>query len=157
MGILDNLQGTTSQADVMFAAMVHHHHAQGIEMARMAEQGATSDAVREQAAKMAAEQTAELEQLTELLGEFGAKPMPSPEPVEDFMSLSMEQMDAATGTEFDRMFLRAMSFHHVDAVHQAELFIEVSKDNRVRQLAEATRAKQLEDLQKMRGLLAGLS
>ena len=55
------------------------------------------------------------------------------------------------------MFLRAMSFHHVDAVHQAELFIEVAKDNRVRQLAEATRAKQIEDLQKMRGLLAGLS
>jgi len=52
--------------------------------------------------------------------------------------------------------LYAVSLHHVDGVHQAELFLKAGQDQRVRQLAEHTRDEQLQDLDVLRALLDAL-
>lgn len=156
MNILNKLTGDVSQMDAMFAAMMHHHHEQGLEMARLTQERAATDGVRAAAAAMATDQAGELEELEQILNSFGAKPMPDPGPVESIQSHHMNKLQQAGGTAVDELFLQMMSMHHIDAIHQAELYLPSAQDERLRALTEKSRESQLEDLQQMQGLLEGL-
>ena len=142
----------TSPADVAFVAMTAHHHRQGLAMAELAQGRAGSDAVRYAAAAMASKQAQELDQLDKLLAEFGAEPMSSADQVEAFNDLLMQHLQAAGGAQFDQAFLHAMALHHIDAVHQIDLFLIVGQDERARSLAQHSRQEQLDDLEQMQKL-----
>ena len=149
--------GQPGELDVAFAAMIHHHHEQGLVMARLAAERAATDGVRAKAGQMAAAQADELEEIAQLLTSLGAQPASSPQQVESFNEALLERMRQESGEALDRMFLQTMALHHVDAVHQAELFLKAGEDPRLRQLADHSRGEQLEDLEDMERLLAGLT
>lgn len=67
------------QLDVLFLQLMLHHHQGGIPMAEYAADHASLPQVRNLAEKMSAAQLAEIEQMTNLLAERGAQPLPPPE------------------------------------------------------------------------------
>ena len=148
--------GDPAPVDVAFAAMLHHHDDHGLALAELAAMRATDDAVGTKAAMMVAALADDLQQIGELLRTFRARPAPSPSQVEAIHHRQMRRLQEATGEAFDVAFLYAVSLHHVDGVHQAELFLKAGQDQRVRQLAEHTRDEQLQDLDVLRALLDAL-
>lgn len=119
-----------NQADVDFAQGMIPHHAQAIEMADMAIAQAESAEVIDLAERIRAAQDPEIEQLTAWLEDWG-QDVPDREMSMDGdmgdMSMDgmmtqdqMDEMAAASGVEFDQMFLEMMIVHHDGAVSMAE-------------------------------------
>lgn len=122
-----------NDADVTFAQSMIPHHEQAIEMAQLADNRAESPEVLDLAARIEAAQQPEIDQMQGWLEEWGEDSGGmSGEHSEDDMEMDggmseadMTALEAATGTEFDRMFLEMMIEHHRGAISMAET--EVSK------------------------------
>ena len=119
-----------NQADVDFAQGMIPHHAQAIEMADMAIAQAESAEVIDLAERIRAAQDPEIEQLTTWLEDWGQDVPDREMSMDDDMGdmsmdgmMTQDQMDemaAASGVEFDQMFLEMMIVHHDGAVSMAE-------------------------------------
>lgn len=118
--------GTTSthnDADVMFAQMMIPHHQQAVEMAGMAETRAKSPEVKQLAAKIKGAQAPEIQTMTGWLTSWGQGSSMS---MSDHSSTGMMSQDdmnqlmAASGSEFDKMFLTMMTDHHKSAITMAQ-------------------------------------
>ena len=128
-----------NDADVTFAQQMIPHHEQAIEMAQMAQGRASSGEVLELAADIEAAQGPEIDTLQSWLEGWG----------EDVPSGEMDGMDhgdmgddsggsmsgmmdedemndlmAASGTDWDRMFLEMMIEHHEGAVEMAQVEVD---------------------------------
>lgn len=118
-----------NEADVSFLQMMYPHHEQAVEMAAMVDGRTTNQEVIELATAIEAAQGPEMEQMTNLLAEWG---QPAPDSGDGHMShgsgqmsgmMSDEQMTALAGKngpEFDTMWLTMMIDHHEGAVDMAE-------------------------------------
>jgi uncharacterized protein (DUF305 family) len=72
--------------------------------------------------------------------------------------MSVEQMDtlaAATGTEFDRMWLEMMIEHHQGAISQAETVLSDGSNADVLALADEIVSAQEAEIAEMQALLGG--
>ena len=131
-----------NDADVAFAQQMIAHHGQAIEMAELAPDRAESQEVKALAAQIKAAQAPEIERMTGWLQEWG-------EPVEGGMErhggdgmqgmMSEEQMaslEAASGAQFDELFLTQMREHHVGAVTMAEEELETGESPEAKELAQ---------------------
>jgi uncharacterized protein (DUF305 family) len=124
-----------TQADIDFMTGMISHHAQAIDMSRMAPTHGASPAVRTLADRIINAQTDEIRLMQQWLADR-RQPVPPAKAVpmkhkmggmehEMWMNgmLTPEQMqalDAARGTEFDRQFLTGMIAHHQGAVAMVE-------------------------------------
>jgi uncharacterized protein (DUF305 family) len=124
-----------TQADIDFMTGMISHHAQAIDMSRMAPTHGASPAVRTLADRIINAQTDEIRLMQQWLADR-RQPVPPAKAVpmkhtmggmehEMWMNgmLTPEQMqalDAARGTEFDRQFLTGMIGHHQGAVAMVE-------------------------------------
>lgn len=127
--------GAFNDADVMFAQMMIPHHEQALEMAELAD-GRVSDAeIKTLAADIEKAQDPEIQTMRSWLKAWG-----KPESAEggghgmdhgsagtDDSGMSgmmseedMQRLEAAKGTEFDRMFAEMMIEHHKGAITMAE-------------------------------------
>ena len=152
-------------ADVRFMQDMIGHHAQAIEMARMAATHGAGEAVQKLAEKIDISQRDEIELMEQWLVERGqavpdeeyrrAVRMPgmlTPE--------QMAQLDAARGPEFDRLFLTFMIEHHRGALEMVEaLFASpgAAQDPDIFRFATDVDADQRDEIYVMQSMLSMLA
>ena len=148
--------GGHNEADVAFVQAMIPHHEQALEMAELAQTKAASEPVRALAGRISAAQGPEIEQMQGWLEQWGVDEsadgmagmghgdMASPEAHEE----DMTALEAASGVEFDRLFLGLMVEHHQGAIEMAGQQVEQGQHPDVvalaRQIAEAQQAEIVE-------------
>jgi uncharacterized protein (DUF305 family) len=150
-----------NDADVTFARGMIPHHEQAIEMAQMAEERAQDPRVLDLAGRIEAAQQPEIETLTGWLEDWGAEDGGTDHGGTDHGSGMMSDEDmsaltAATGTEFDRLFLEQMIEHHTGAVEMAETESADGHHPEALDMAETIRDTQQAEIAEMRQLLTEL-
>jgi uncharacterized protein (DUF305 family) len=139
------------------------HHQQAIEMAKMATERAEDPRVFDLASRIEAAQQPEIDTLTGWLEEWGAE--------EDGMggmdhggmehgggTMSEEDVNAlmaASGAEFDRLFLEQMIEHHTGAVETAVTEAADGQDTDAVAMAETIRDTQNAEMRQMLTELGG--
>ncbi|MFH9002264.1 DUF305 domain-containing protein [Streptomyces afghaniensis] len=128
--------GASNDADVMFAQMMIPHHEQALEMSKLADGRASDAEIKTLAAEIEKAQDPEIQTMKAWLKGWG-KPVSAGEsmPGMDHGSGGMDhgsgmsgmmseedmkKLEAAKGTEFDRMFAEMMIEHHKGAITMAE-------------------------------------
>jgi uncharacterized protein (DUF305 family) len=156
-------------ADVSFAQGMIPHHGQAVQMADLALQVSTNTEVKALAEQIKAAQSPEIEQMTTWLTDWDqAVPDPDATMAEDadgaggmtmpgmMSAADMTRLGAATGSDFDRMFLEMMILHHEGAIEMAELELAEGTYQPTKDLARAVITGQQAEIEEMRTLLAGL-
>jgi uncharacterized protein (DUF305 family) len=164
--------GRWTEADVRFMQKMIGHHAQAIEMARLAPTHGASPAILRLAARIINAQEDEIASMQLWLrdrkqtvpeataaahhdhgGEHGAA-MPGM-----LSAAQMKELDEARGPEFDRLFLTYMIQHHRGAVSMvSELFASqgAGQDDAVFKLASDVNVDQITEIDRMQRMLADL-
>ncbi|WP_106180663.1 DUF305 domain-containing protein [Prauserella shujinwangii] len=153
-----------NDADVEFAQRMIPHHEQAIEMAELVGARTGNARIRDLAADIERAQGPEIERLTTWLSEWGASTgggqgghgehdadhagMPGMMSSGDLSGLS-----AASGPEFDRMWLRMMVRHHEGAIEMAREQLDHGEHEGARQLAQAVIDAQQREIDTMNALL----
>lgn len=170
-------------ADVMFAQMMIPHHAQAIEMAKLAATRAQSEKVKSLASRIEAAQQPEIDRMTAWLtswgqsvpgsdgsgstgdgmgsmgsGSMGSGGMATDSGDNGMMSDSdMSMLAAATGADFDRKFLTMMVRHHQGAIAMAKTEQASGRYAPATQLAASIVTSQSAEISTMQSLLASLT
>ena len=151
-----------NDADVTFAQSMIVHHEQAVEMATMAEERASSPEVKQLAEKIAAAQGPEIDTMTGWLEDWGQEVSSdsmsgmddSGSDMSGMMSDDdMESLGAATGTEFDQMFLTMMIEHHTGAIEMAQTEQQDGENPDAVALAEKIEADQTAEKAQMEDLV----
>jgi len=172
-------EGSWNQADVGFVTAMIAHHLQALEIAALAPDRAQSDGVRAFAERVTAAQGPEVHALASWLQ---ARDVAVPDGAQDAGGtgprvpegagaghgghgegtvgmLSDEQMAAlaaASGPEFDRLFLEGMIAHHQGALDMVDVVLVDGQDLYANEIAADTASGQAGEIDRMRGLLDGL-
>lgn len=149
-------EGESAATDAAFSAQMLPHHQHAVEMATLAVEKGSDPGVTELAQGILDTQEAEITELEGFLERFDAS---AEEAADEVMALNegvIAELDAASGPEFDEIFLKEMSAHHSSAVDMAGLEIAGGSDEDVVALAESIQATQIEEIGAMQELL-GLS
>jgi uncharacterized protein (DUF305 family) len=133
VGAHQDLAGPShTPADVRFMRQMIAHHAQALEMSALAPERSSHDQVRLLARRIAmgqADEMALMEQWLRARGEAVEDPAEAhrhhdheaPHPMPGMLTApQMARLAAASGAEFDRLFLEAMIFHHEGALAMVE-------------------------------------
>jgi uncharacterized protein (DUF305 family) len=165
-----NPSSNFNDADVTFARSMIPHHQQAVEMANMAKTHASAADVKKLAGKIEAAQGPEITTMAGWLEDWGQQ-VPSDAASEpddmghdmDSMESSdmpgimsegaMKALDAATGAEFDQMFLTMMVKHHSGAVEMAKTEQSDGKNPDAVALAKQIEADQNTEITQMQDLL----
>lgn len=147
-----------NKADVSFAQSMIPHHEQAVEMAQSAATRAASEDVKDLASGIEAAQSPEIEEMTGWLAEWGEDLEPMDEMGDSGMmtDTEMTELEAASGAEFDRMFLEMMVAHHTSAIEMAETEIADGQFPDAVALAEAIKSAQEAEIAEMESLLERL-
>ncbi len=154
-------------ADVTFLQQMYPHHAQAVEMAKLADGRTENRQVLDLAAKIEDAQAPEMEQMTQLLESFGESAPTTAmnggmghdmgDGMETGMGMmSQEQMDgleAASGADFDRMFLQMMIEHHNGAIEMAETELTDGRNDDVKKMAQTIIDAQKAEVEQMTKML----
>ena len=143
-----------SGADIMFAQMMIPHHQQAVEMGILAATRASSPEVIILAAEIKDEQSPEI---TQMKGWLKAAHAPLDMGHEMVMKglltdADMKRLAAASGAEFDKLFLEGIIGHHEGAISMAKAVLD-SSNAEVKSLAEAIVSSQAEQVTFMKSLL----
>jgi len=159
-----------TEADVRFMSSMIGHHAQAIEMARLAPERSATAAVRTLAERIISAQQDEIATMRQWLTDRG-QPVPEIMPTamhhaagHEMMPgmLTVEQMaqlEQASGEEFDRLFLSSMIRHHSGAVDMvSKLFgsYGAGQDETVFKFASDVNVDQTTEIERMQRMLAAL-
>lgn len=159
-----------AHADVAFVQMMIPHHRQALEMAALAPDRAASPEVRALASRIDAAQAPEILLMAQWLREEGvAVPLVGDDPAmwdhgqhgHDGMvgmlgPAEMASLRAASGAEFDRLFLTGMIAHHEGALAMARAELAEGTATKVLELADDVNAGQAAEIARMRALLESL-
>jgi uncharacterized protein (DUF305 family) len=150
-------------ADVAFVTDMVAHHAQALEMARLAPDRAADDRVRRLAARIEAGQGPEIAAMQSWLTSRGLPPgetaaghgshrgmagMATPE--------EMTRLVAASGADFDRLFLELMTRHHEGALQMADDPGAGAQHPLVQEMVSDVTVTQSVEIRRMQELLAEL-
>lgn len=155
-----------------FARDMSSHHAQAVEMAILAHERSTDADIRTLAADIALTQQAQIGTMqawlkTWKLNPTGSQPRMGWMPdgagaVKNGLMPGMAtdaqraELRAATGRDFDVLFLRLMLDHHIGGIHMAEGILDLSDDEQVAALAESMVAGQKKEIELIQSLLGRL-
>lgn len=146
-------------ADIMFLQMMIPHHQQAIDISNLAMKSSQNAELIELAKIIARDQAAEIKQMKAWLTDAGAS--------ED-MGHSMDGMggmlnddelaalSAATGKEFDVLWLKGMTEHHDGAIHMTQM-IEDAQNADIKAFGTKVIKDQSEQIDQMKKMLARLS
>lgn len=138
--------------DLMFAEMMIPHHEQAIEMSQLALERSQDPEVLALAEQILAVQAPEIAEMKT----WGALNLEAHAGHTMMGMLTPDQMSAlaaATGSEFDRLFLAGMIVHHEGAIQMAQMVIQ-SPNPQAKQLGEEVVANQLTEIKLMQEMLA---
>ncbi|MPQ97594.1 DUF305 domain-containing protein [Modestobacter sp. I12A-02628] len=158
-----------AEADVTFAQAMLPHHQQAVEMAGLADGRSQDPAVLDLASRIAAGQEPEIDVLTGWLADWG-QDVPSGDGMAgvdhgdsghggaDGMMTDQDTaaLEAASGPEFDRLFLDQMIEHHTGAVTMARAEIEDGEFADAVDMATGIAATQDAEIAEMERLLAAV-
>lgn len=156
---------THNAADVEFTQMMIIHHEGAIEMSNLAVERATTSEVKALAERITAAQGPEIELMTGWLAAWGEETAPSDHGGMDHEGMDMDGLDQAgamadlearTGTDFDRRFLELMTAHHQGAVTMSETVIAQGQNEDVQVLARQIIDDQNQEIAEMGELLNDL-
>ena len=151
--------GDLSGDDIMFLQMMIPHHQQAIDISNLAMKVSSDSELLELAKIIARDQAAEIKQMKAWLKDAGAS--------ED-MGHSMDGMggmlnddelaalSAATGKEFDTLWLKGMTEHHDGAIHMTQM-IEDAQNADIKAFGTKVIKDQSEQIAQMKKMLARLS
>jgi uncharacterized protein (DUF305 family) len=145
-------KGPTGAYDRAFLTDMIGHHAMAVEMGEMAREKATHAELREAADEIIRTQSAEIKRMRSWLRAWYGKRRVQPE-LDHHEMAQMEELERATGAEFEIRFLALMSVHHAQAVERAKIAIRRAKHPRVRKLARAIVEAQEREIEQFRGWL----
>jgi uncharacterized protein (DUF305 family) len=154
--------GTFNDADVQFAQMMIPHHQQAVEMATLAETRASDPEIKQLATQVKAAQDPEIKTMTGWLTAWGqstAAPggghnMPGMTSMPGMMSdEEMAKLEAAKGTEFDRMFAQMMIAHHNGAIQMAKDEQQNGANAEAKALAATIEKTQTDEVAKLQAIL----
>ncbi|MFC4003984.1 DUF305 domain-containing protein [Prauserella oleivorans] len=158
-------QAGHNDADIAFAQMMIPHHQQAVDMAKMAVDSATDPKVKDLATRIQGAQDPEIQQMTNLLKEWGAPAtptmssmpgmdMPGMEGMEGGMSdEEMRQLEQASGADFDRLWMEMMIKHHQGAVDMAEAELKNGSNAEAKALAQQIIDAQEAEISEMQAML----
>ena len=170
-GHTGHMQSGDMPYDLHFIDMMMMHHQQGIEMARLAEGKAQNARVKAFAAKTAADQEKDIQKLQwHRDNHYPGRPkmdhqqmmahMQSMMPGHENMMMDMEadlaKLRAASGREFDRLFLDTMIPHHQMAIDMSKDAVAKAQHAEIKELARQAIAKQQAEIAEMNRIKAGL-
>lgn len=165
--------GQHNEADVAFAQGMIPHHAQAMEMSRLAPGRAQSEQVKELARQIEAAQGPEIDTLTGWLRSWGVEVPHGGMSGMDHGSMpdegmsgmdhggmrgmmtpeDMQQLQQTEGGEFDRVFLTMMIEHHEGAVEMARTELEQGQFPDAKKMAQQIIDTQQAEIDTMRELL----
>lgn len=160
VGCAPAMNSSTDQAmspdEQMFAQMMVPHHEQAIQMSELAPSRTETAEVLALAEKIKLGQEPEIELMESWLGEGhshdnshaghgGMDGMLTGE--------EMAALEAASGLEFDKLFLEGMIKHHEGAIEMLDL-LDSSENSRVVELRDQIEAVQMAEIAQMRELLS---
>ncbi|MYD70708.1 MAG: DUF305 domain-containing protein [Acidobacteria bacterium] len=157
-----------SEADVRFMQGMIPHHAQALEMTALLETRTTSDAMRQMAQRIELSQEDEIEMMQEWLRERGqtvtatdAHHAPDWMPMPGMLTPEeMDQLEAAEGVAFDRLFLELMIKHHRGALTMVENLLDqrgTAQDSQLFAFTSDVEADQSMEIDRMDAMLAQLT
>ena len=140
-----------SQYDLQFLDSMTMHHQHGLEMAKMAQEKASHAELKAFAQKTAADQQKEIDQMKRWREEWYAG---KPEAVNMSLpgmshNMDMGKLQAASGHEFDMMFLDMMIPHHQGAIDMSRDALKKASRQEVKTFARQTISKQQKDKAQM--------
>ncbi|GAA5033465.1 DUF305 domain-containing protein [Microbacterium fluvii] len=173
---------TSDSAEAGFARDMQVHHAQAVEMAMQVYRTTDDDTVRALSYDIATGQSAQKGEMYDWLVQWGLPQADGPlmswmatsdehaghgdteqlstEELEAQMGMATDaelaELNAATGTEADCLFLGLMIRHHEGAVPMAEAVIELGSQPRVLQFAQAVIETQTAEIDAMQSAQARL-
>lgn len=154
-----------NDADVTFAQRMIVHHREAIDMAELADGRAESQEVLDLAEGVVAAQQPEIDQMESWLEAWGEEPMDEDmegmdEDMEGMDSMpgamseeDMSALEAASGTEFDRMFLEMLIEHHRGAIEMAQTEVDDGQNPDAVALAEKIIEDQTAEIAEIEGIL----
>jgi uncharacterized protein (DUF305 family) len=152
-----------NEADIEFVQGMIPHHEQAVMMADMVVRGEGNVDLADLADEIRAAQAPEIEEMRALLAEWGKEEDPHAIHKMDDHSMhgmmtddDLDALDAASGIDFERMWLRMMIEHHEGAITMSEQVLAGGEHPRVRKLAEAIIAAQRDEIARMNTLLGTL-
>ena len=147
-----------NDADVAFAQGMIPHHQQAVMMADLAADSASSQEVKDLAAQIKAAQDPEISKMTGWLKDWNQPTQMSGMDSMDMTGMmsdtQMADLKAASGAEFDMMFLEMMIEHHNGAIEMANTEISDGKNPEAIALAKAIVKAQTAEIETMQGLVA---
>ncbi|TDE12619.1 DUF305 domain-containing protein [Jiangella asiatica] len=158
-------QSGVDQADVDFAQQMIAHHVQAVQMAQLVPDQGVGPGLIQVADAVEAAQQPEIEQLTAMLERWGEDPASTDDPHAGHHGGGMEGMmtpedlsalEAATGVEFERMWLTMMIEHHRGAIAMSETQLADGTDAEARALAQAIIDAQSAEIEQLEQLLAAI-
>jgi uncharacterized protein (DUF305 family) len=179
MAMLPGASGPFKAADVTFTQQMLVHHQGAVAMADLAPTRASSAKVKALAAKIKAEQTPEIQEMTGWLAvwtphpamtgmssssaamggmagmgsDTGSASAPMPGMMTD---AQMGQLTAATGAQFDKLFLQLMIVHHQGALTMAKTEKADGGNTAALDLADSIMSSQSAEITTMQDLLKAL-
>ncbi|MGW0178903.1 DUF305 domain-containing protein [Nocardia sp. NPDC003345] len=159
----DAAEGEHNQADIRFAQEMIPHHRQAVAMAALVPDRSDNPALIDLAAGVRQAQDPEITAMTGWLEAWGAAvPEPGGHAGMDHGSMpgmmtdaQMAQLESATGTEFDRMWLEMMIAHHEGAVQMARTELAEGEFGEARTMAQEIIDTQQAEIQQMQAMLQG--
>ena len=159
-----------NHSDVAFVQMMIPHHAQALEMSRLAQRRAADDGVRAMAERIRGAQGPEIVAMAAWLDARGMEVPKAGEDADDYdhgvhghvdmagmlTAEQMEELEAARGKRFDRLFLQGMIAHHRGAVEMAEATAAEGADVQVLEMSADVSAGQMAEIDRMEQLLRRL-
>ena len=159
-------------ADIRFVTNMIGHHAQAIEMSRLAPANGARESVRTLAARIINAQQDEIANMTQWLRDR-RQPVPEIHPTamhamhhggHDTMpgmltAAQMKELEVARGAEFDRLFLRLMIQHHRGAVTMVQQLFDTpgaAQDQGVFKIASDVNVDQTTEIARMSQMLAAI-
>ena len=163
--------GKVTAADIRFMSGMIGHHAQAIEMAKLAPTHDASPELKILCGRVINAQQDEIRLMQQWLKDHG---QPIPDPAEELAHMAampdmampgmltpeqMDQLKAAKGDEFDLLFLKFMIQHHTGATSMVkDLFNSpgAANDDTVFKLASDINVDQTTEIARMRKMLTSL-
>lgn len=160
----------TNHDDVAFAQMMVPHHAQALEMARLAQEHTASPDVVALARRIQGAQGPEILTLAAWLEARGIQVPTAKDAASAFdhgehghqhmagmlSDEEMEALRAARGKRFDRLFLEGMIRHHEGAIEMAATVGSKGTDTLIAEMAADVTATQAAEISRMKELLSSL-
>ncbi|MGP3911911.1 DUF305 domain-containing protein [Nonomuraea sp. 10N515B] len=151
---------TANAADVTYVQDMIVHHQQALDMALLAPNRADSAKLKSLADRIKAAQGPEIQFMTGWLRELDQK-VPDHHAAHDGMPgmatpEQLEALKAATGKDFDRMFLELMINHHLGAIKMSEQVLSSGSHIRIEELASDVSVTQAAEIRRMQEMQSAL-